>query len=186
MDHPVTLETWREMSDHMIEAAGAGFFATVRQLLNNGACVNRRDFLGRTAFMYAAHWGDVHALRDLSARPGLRGHDFIHDMDENEWRPLHFAAAGGNVAAVKWLLGMRADYSLFSLDMRTALDVALEHNWLDVAKLISEHAVRNAKRTQRSEAEQWRAPQLGFYDTGPPSYDDPDPEDTASAATQEA
>jgi cytohesin len=87
------------------EAAQEGDVPTIRRLLGEGATVDRRDNLGRTPLMLAAHAGAQEAfetLRAAGADPWLEPHPGGTTL-------LHWAAWGGHADIVRAVLQAGAD-----------------------------------------------------------------------------
>lgn len=109
----------------------------VKYLLQRGADPNRKARDGRTALAVAAQAGRVSiatVLLDNGADPNL--------VAQNGDTPLFIAVRAHRTSLVQLLLTHKADFEDTDVTGRTALDLAEEHNFDDVAALL-----RDAERS---------------------------------------
>jgi len=78
----------------------------VKRLIQAGADLRARDFVGWTPLRRAAAWGHTEAAKALIAA----GAD-LEAKDRDGWTALHCAAAGRRTEAAKALIGAGADIS---------------------------------------------------------------------------
>ena len=136
-------------------ASQRGDGATVAQLLTCGADPNVRDKEGKTPLHWSTYAASSACMQHLlAAKADLEAKDFEGDTvlaysvfadlettrllllsgaqleckNNNGWRPLHYAAAFGNVEHVIFLLETRADINATTSHGNTALDLAIQHN----------------------------------------------------------
>jgi ankyrin repeat protein len=115
----------------LIVATERGHLDAVKYLLEKGAHPNHKDRDGRTALAAAAQSGraDIaRALLDGGASPNL--------VAQNKDTPLLIAVRAHRVGVVQVLLAHNVDVEDTDVTGRTALDVAEEHNFNDIASLL--------------------------------------------------
>ena len=109
------------------EAALGRHYEIAELLLNQGAHVNvTDDFRERTPLHLAAECGesDIEYGESDIVELLLVHHAGINEGDRNGDTPLHYAARGGNLSAVRVLLDHGADPTVWNKQNRTAADVA--------------------------------------------------------------
>lgn len=86
--------------------------------------------VGETPLMMAALRGDLQAMQTL-ARRGAR-------LDREGWTPLHYAASGPSVPAIRWLLEQGVRVDVRSPNGNTALMLASRYGPIDGAVVLIE------------------------------------------------
>ncbi|XP_054290850.1 ankyrin repeat domain-containing protein 39-like [Macrosteles quadrilineatus] len=104
----------------------------VRDLLNKGTEVDKRDGAGYTALHYAVRRGDTEMCRLLLSA----GANINAVTRAGQATALHRAAMSGRVEVVKLLIASGADVKLKDTEGRTAEDRAQEYNQPEVFKLL--------------------------------------------------
>lgn len=115
----------------LLAAVRAGYFDTVKTLLNEGALANGADALGRRPLLLAVvgeHTEIARLLLQRGANPDVKG---------PEGRtPLSMASAAGNLALVRILLQAGADVDARSDNRATALHEAIRFDHPEVVRLL--------------------------------------------------
>jgi hypothetical protein len=107
----------------LITAAYGDRLDICRLLINKGALVNAKDYLGRTALCVAAEKGFLEIVR-LLCDHGAN----IEAFGRGGWRPLHVAACHDHISVVKELVEKRnADINALNDNWCTPLRVAREN-----------------------------------------------------------
>jgi ankyrin repeat protein len=117
-------------------AAFNGHSEIVLKLLEEGADLEKRDFMDRTALLYASTGPfpeTVRIMLDKGAKPN------VVDSDEH-FSPLMHAAAEGNLDVVKILIEFGADLSLKDVDGDDAESFARQGGHQQVADYL--HSIR--------------------------------------------
>jgi uncharacterized protein len=133
----------------LMEGAASGSVAAVKLLLAHGADVNAREQdQQQTALMWAAAGGHVEVVQaliaagadvNLAARPnalekpgGVGGRNWA-DFSRGNLTALKFAVREGHAAVVHALLAAHADVNHKAPNGVTALMIAVNNHWLDLA-----------------------------------------------------
>ncbi|KAK8002414.1 hypothetical protein PG989_002133 [Apiospora arundinis] len=109
-------------------AAGAGSLRMVHLLCQNGANwrhqkSNPSKTENHSPFLQAVCRGHLHCAIYLLA---MGGGD-VNQVEDEGWRPLHYAAWHGHTDVVRWLLSMGADRTARSVKGETAESLARHH-----------------------------------------------------------
>jgi Ankyrin repeats (3 copies)/Ankyrin repeats (many copies) len=146
------------------KAAASGSTDVAKLLLDHGAKVDARDFLGATPLSWAATGGHKNVATLLLARGALvnartrADETSVHPAAET---PLHLAAASGNKEMVALLLARGADVNARNGDGQTPLE-EMQASSLDAATKTSIAAVLQAKpKVQAASPAQLPTPQQG-------------------------
>src|SRR5262245_46529721 len=115
----------------ILEAAVEGDTERVRGLLNKGVDIYTEDGWGGTALMFATS----HCHSDVVALLLDRGAE-VNEYSRWNRTPLMWAALYGCEETVRLLLNRGADASLKDQDGKTALMIANERNYAEIASLI--------------------------------------------------
>lgn len=100
----------------------------VKQLLRQGADVNKHDQSGYTALHRASSKGQANTVGLLLASGAM-----LDALNENKETPLYLAAESGNLKTVKKLIQSGADTALLASNKTSALAVAITNNHPDIA-----------------------------------------------------
>lgn len=122
----------------IVVATDYNHLAAVKYLLQRGANPNRKARDGRTALAVAAQAGRSNiatVLLENGADPNL--------VAQNSDTPLFIAVRAHRTAVVQLLIEHKADIGDTDITGRTALDLAEEHNFDDIAALL-----RDAERKE--------------------------------------
>ncbi|KAL4612902.1 hypothetical protein GN956_G22968 [Arapaima gigas] len=186
------------MTDRYHRAARDGYLAPLKEATRRD--LNRDDEDGMTPTLWAAHHGNVDALRIIVARGG--------DPDKCDlWgnTPLHLAAANGHLNCISFLVSFGANVWCLDNDYHTPLETAAAQSRMDcvryldsvaarqmilnpklVAKL-KERAVRAAQRRiqecLKAQRKQLRRQERRSHQGGPKSNDAPGISNYASCGT---
>jgi ankyrin repeat protein len=152
-------------------AAHCGLIKNTRVLLDAGASMEALDAQGDTPLHLAImeqHFDVAKLLVARGAKLDLRSASGLGDLvylrqnlkpacvnGKHEgwpgWTPLHYAAVGGQVKAVEFLLGQGADVDARGKSRDTPLRVAAENGHLEVARLLLDRGADvNAKDDSNS------------------------------------
>jgi ankyrin repeat protein len=110
-----------------------------KMLLEKGAKVNAKDWLGWTPLMYAAYNGRTD-LAKLLLKKGAE----VNAVSHTGWTPLMYAAYKGHVEIVKLLIENGADVNTKTRAGETALSIAESRDESDFAELFRQ---KNRKPT---------------------------------------
>ena len=102
-------------------AALIGDLNRVKLLVEKGANVNARDFIGASVLHYAAQSGNLELVQWL-----VKHGSNVNTKDDDGKTVLHSAASSGNVELVKWLIEKGLDINKKSKDKETVLHSAAE------------------------------------------------------------
>lgn len=163
--------------DDLVQGAQMGDVATIRPLLARGASVDTTDGEGNTLLMLAARDGHEELTRllidyraKLNARnaagdtalamAALRGQRKIVEILVTAgasqtvpgWPPLVYAAFGGHLDVVAYLLGKGADINAASEGGMTALMAAARNGHLPVVRALLAGGADMEKRTDRGDS----------------------------------
>ncbi len=116
---------------------------------------------GTSALTQAAATGEVEMLEDLVGR-GIP----IDDGDDHGARPLHHAAARGQVAAIRRLLALGADPTLTNRTGDTPLDMARKANKPESAKVLQGDSQATTQTQTTTNPAQATAPGSGEHRFG--------------------
>ncbi|MDR9437511.1 MAG: ankyrin repeat domain-containing protein [Thiohalophilus sp.] len=118
----------------LMRAAQNGHLVVVQELLQAGADINAKDKDGYHALTAVVITNQV-AMLDYLLEQGIALD--IQD-DERGWTALMWAANEGRREMVEILLANGADRTVQSVDGKTALDLAEEHQHVKIAKRLRE------------------------------------------------
>ena len=118
------------------EPAGKGDLATVKEIIDAGAKIDKKDIAGQTPLMYAAEAGGIEMVKylvehgaDVNAESGNKGRG----------TPLIYAAAGNQIEVVMYLLENNADINgVTKSQNETALIWAVASGATGVVKVLVE------------------------------------------------
>lgn len=150
--------------EDMLTAVKMNDITTVGNLLQRGVDVNTSDALGNSLLMLAAENGNLPILELLLRKKAkvltrnrygdsalmvaaLRGHPKATaalvaagaEIDPDGWTPLIYAAFGGHVETVRFLLSLEVDVDAQADNGMTALMVASRNGHLEVVKVLLEY-----------------------------------------------
>jgi len=125
----------------LVIAARNGTVATVDALLAAKAKPDAKNAHGDNAMMLAALKGQLDIVQRLRAAGAT--------LDPSGWTPLIYAATGGHVPVVRYLLDQGADINAASPNGTTALMMAIREHRLEVAELLLR---RGADVSRRNDA----------------------------------
>ncbi len=128
------LADWAPADKELLRAAKEGDVDAIQARLADGAPVDGRDKLGRTALHHALDKGQVDAARAL-VDAGAK----VDAPDKLANTPLHLAAELGSVTTARWLIEQGADVNARGHDGWTPLHLAASWGAKEVAKLLIEH-----------------------------------------------
>ncbi len=100
-------------------------------LLEKGAKVNAKDWLGWTALMYASYYGQTE-LAKLLMNKGAE----VNAKSNTGWTPLMYAAYTGQIAIGKLLIENGADVNAKTREGQTALSIAVSRDQSGFAELL--------------------------------------------------
>lgn len=109
----------RDVQTPLLWAVDAGHLPAVRALVQGGADINSRGYLGATAVSRAARNGDVDILAELLAAPSC---SCIDEPNDKMQTPLHFAAFKLHRPAIQLLLTAGASTTVLDRKGRTAAE----------------------------------------------------------------
>ena len=121
----------------LMAAACAGRTDTVQTLLDRGARVNAKGWLGRTALMWAARKGHTDGVQTLLAH----GAD-VNAKNNYGWTALIWAAQQGHTETVETLLAAGADVNAEDKYGWTALKRAEQKGHTDMVRLLKTTSVQ--------------------------------------------
>lgn len=114
-------------------AASYGHRRVAELLLSRGAKVATKSGSGKSALHIAASHGHISVARLLTkSSEGLRA---LNDPDQSQSAPLHYAAAGENLAMVKHLVHLRANVRLADRNGLLPVHCAVERGFNKVNSL---------------------------------------------------
>lgn len=143
----------------LMSAATHGSVRCLEYLIQNGATVNKKNFLGYTALHWAAYSGRTECVdlllqngANIEAKTGdgmtplhiaaHRGHvkfmDYIvkkganpNAVNSEGWTAMHYAVIGNHKPVVEFLLKLKIDYKSFDSNMKTIDSLVEEYgrNW---------------------------------------------------------
>ena len=150
--------------DALHNAANTGDVDTVRQLIDKGVNVNRKNGFGDTALFRAARQGNAEIVRlllEAGAKPNTQNHTgwgplhtvstqgykeiiemllaagaYVDVRNKNGWTPLFLAAGSGHLAIVQALWEANADIHAEDINGCTPILNAQKNGYQDVAKLL--------------------------------------------------
>jgi hypothetical protein len=126
----------KEKNRALLLTAETGESAAIEGLLEQGANVNARNWLGRTPLIYAARDGHTDVMNILLDR-GAR----LNLQEKYGWTALMFVCPRGRPEVLKMLLDRNARIDLCAKDGATALILAARRgNWEIVEMLLNEGA----------------------------------------------
>ncbi len=126
----------------IVYAARERSWKSLRMLAQlTGTRVDAPNPLGETALMLAALHGELNAVKLLIARGA--------EVNREGWTPLHYAASGGHVEIVRYLLEQSAYIDAQSPNRTTPLMMAARQQHTSTVKLLIEEG---ADPTPRNEA----------------------------------
>jgi len=121
-----------EMSDELFAAVRAGDVTRARELMRDGADINRAEPNGTTLLMVAVTEQQKEIAQDLLARKELR----LDAQDDIGMTALMLASANGNIEIAKLLLDSMSSTTLMNMDGDTADDIARARGNFALAELI--------------------------------------------------
>ena len=127
----------RSLDNQLIDAAGKGDAAAVRQILAQGVDPSAKDH----ALIVAAREGHAEAAK-LLLEEGANVNAYENDNAWENDSALQWASSGGYVEVVKLLLDKGADIAVKDRRGETALHLAAEQGYPEVVRLL---LVRGAK-----------------------------------------
>jgi ankyrin repeat protein len=133
------------LNEKLIKAAREGDIEEVKQLLDNGANVDARDFIGRVPLMLASANGHVEMVRLL-----LEWKADVDAKDEDGDNALARAAWGGHAEIVQLLLARGVDVHVKDKDGDTALDLAADEGHTEVVDLLEQHDKNNFNQSKHN------------------------------------
>jgi ankyrin repeat protein len=123
----------------IVSAAAARSWQAMQALLEARITqVDLPNARSETALMFAALHGELDAARQLMQRGA--------QVNRPGWAPLHYAATGGHVAMVRWLLEQSAYIDAHSPNRTTPLMMAARHRRLQVLELLVEEGADPSQR----------------------------------------
>lgn len=126
-------------NDELIRAARNGNLKKVKLLIQNGADINAKDNIGRTALIYAARVGHLKVAKLLIDK----GVD-VNAKDNYGWTALMHAAINGHPEVVKLLIDKGANINAKNDYGRTAFDYAYakEKRYAEIVNLLKAHETK--------------------------------------------
>jgi len=121
------------LNKELLKASEKGDVEKVKKLLEEGADVNAKDFLGFTSLHLAASNGHFNVVKLLIEK----GAD-VNAKVRGGSTPLHLAASNGHFNVVKLLLEHGSDPDIKNIWGNTAIDLARTNRHYDIVKLIEE------------------------------------------------
>lgn len=115
-------------------AVKSGDIDKVRQLIENGYSVNKKDKYGITPLQLAADSGYKDIVK-LLIKKGAR----VNETNNANIAPIHLAASNGHVNTVKLLIKYGADVNIQDEDEKTPLCFAVEYGHTKVIALLKEN-----------------------------------------------
>jgi ankyrin repeat protein len=113
----------------LIAAAAQKSFDALRALLDTPETkVNTLNKAGENALMYAALHGDLDSVKALVSKGAL--------INKPDWTPLHYAASGGHLSVVQYLLENHAFIDASSPNGTTPLMMAARAKHVSVVELL--------------------------------------------------
>ncbi|WP_323784613.1 ankyrin repeat domain-containing protein [Thalassovita sp.] len=133
------------------ELCDAGFYTTatsadVQQLLDQGADVNARDGIGKTAL----HW--VAGAQPKVIKALLEAGADVNAKDQLDRTPLHFVAATGSVENIRLLLDAGADVNAQTANDWTPIHGAAKFGTEDKIMVLLEAGADAGARTEMGES----------------------------------
>ncbi len=122
----------------LIWAAKEGSTDTVKLLIQSKANLNQTDNNGKTALMFAARLKNL----DIAGLLTEAGANVNHADDDDGITALLEAVAQGNINMVRLLIEHGADVN-HAYSGGTALTLAQQRNYSDIAKLLQQHNARS-------------------------------------------
>ena len=122
------------MTQNLVHAANAGDTPTVQRLLQEGADINGRDELGRTAVMAATHGNHVDTVLAL-----IEAGADINIRDNRMDNPFLYAGAEGLLDILKLTIAAGADTKLTNRFGGTALIPAAERGHVEIVRELLTH-----------------------------------------------
>jgi len=114
-------------------ASEKGYKGVIKELIDKGADINKKDKYGLTPLHLASYNNRVEVVKILilrGAKLGVKG-------GEHGWSPLHYAAERGHIEVVKLLLDAGADINdKDTTEGETPLHVAAEANQVEMVKFL--------------------------------------------------
>ena len=133
----VALWTTADAADKQLtDAVAQGDKNQVKRLLRNGVGPNDASQIPDEGYtpLHIAVGEDRVDIADLLVRAGAK----LEAKDLDGRTALHRATWIGSVESTKWLLGQGADVLAMDKQGKTPIDLALEHNYAPVVKVIEE------------------------------------------------
>ena len=125
----LTNEQTQIMTEQLIQAAEDGDVSTIQKLLMEGADINGRDALGRTAIIAATHRNQVEVVRLL-----IQAGADINIRDNRLDNPFLYAGAEGLLDILKLTIDAGADTKLTNRFGGTALIPASERGHVEIVQ----------------------------------------------------
>ena len=113
-------------------ATAKKYLGIVKLLLEHGADPNLINFLGRLAIMYASKYGSYEIVKVLIENGAIPN----PTIKLNNRPPLSLAASRGHLEVVRLLVEHGADVMYKGEDNKSALDLAMDAGYGDVAKYL--------------------------------------------------
>ncbi|XP_041363902.1 Usher syndrome type-1G protein homolog [Gigantopelta aegis] len=130
------------MAEKFIEAAKDGYVDLLREAQRKE--LNTPDEDGRTATHWAAHNGNLEALRLIVGRGGdVNKSDFLGNTC------LHLAAAKGHMDVVSYLVNWGCNLYALDNDEHSALDIAGLNNRVDIIKFLDNARIQQQQKNPK-------------------------------------
>ena len=127
--NPLTNEQKQTLNQQLIQASEEGDALTIQRLLMEGADINGRDALGRTAIMAATHRNQVETVHLL-----IQAGADINIRDNRMDNPFLYAGAEGLLDILKLAIDAGADTKLTNRFGGTALIPAAERGHVEIVQ----------------------------------------------------